>query len=471
MLVEIVSRLGAVFGGPRALEEIYYDHLSSPRPSMFPRVASFLLTPRDLYWAGTTWLGPSLFSIIEGKFEELPDGRLRETLVIPSRYSDCPLLFSLMRGGLRAAPSLIGFPDSDVELETTARKAVFTITAPKGWRSPVSRLLGLVTRRRSHTVVKALAEQQVRLGDNLRQLHTAHDRIARQEVRLEEVNRTLRQRSEELDTRVRERTARLDDANQVLVDEIAEHRRAAVALLLSRERLRTAERHASVETFAAGIAHEINNPLAAILAAAQYATVCLDEPDSREILSHGLLDIEREAKRCGSIVKDISQFARDEPMVKRAANLNDVVHSAAMRVRTLIVDAGTTVEEVPSPQPIYCRMNPVQIERVVINLLRNAIECSDSGVEIRLSLAVRNDRAFVCVEDSGPGIAEKYQPQVFDPFFTTRRWNGQVGMGLSVARGIIREHDGTIGLESKVAVGTRVWFELDTCTHGVPERV
>lgn len=460
-LIEITNRCEALLGGVESLEKIYFEHFTAPRASMVPNVTKFLVNPRDIYWAGTSWFGPSLFSVIEGEFEELSDGRIRETLVIPERYGDCPQIFLMMRGGLRAAPSIIGLPAAEVELQASPRKAVFTITPPRSRRGLFSYFVEIMTRRRSLAVIEELAVQQSQVQESFKRLGEAHDRIAAQAKRLEVVNSALLGKNEELETRVVERTAKLEAANRVLASEVEERRRTESDLVRSREQLRIAERLSSVGTLAAGIAHEINNPVAAVLLASQYALSCQDQPNAEEIAQRSLLDIEREAKRCGTIVKSVLQFARDEPTAKWVGNINDIKYRAVLNTRALALASGVDVEEVGGGKPLHCLMNPLQIEQALVNLLRNAIESSNHGVSVKISLEERDGRAVLSVQDNGSGIGDEIRGRVFDPFFTTRRWKGQVGLGLSVTHGIVIEHGGTIEIESKVGSGTRVWIELE----------
>ncbi len=460
LLVALAARLESMFGSRQALEAVYRDHLQSARYSFFPAVLKLLLNPRDIYWAGTAWFGPSLFSIIDGQFEELADGRLRETLVIPECYADCPQLFALMRGGLEATPGLVGLPNAKVEMSVAPRRVVYTITPPTSRPRIGSRVVEIFTRRRAIAVFETLSAQQ-------EQVHENFETIAERDEALYKMNRELLRKNEELEDRVRERTASLEQANAELTREIKVGKQATMELARSRERVRDTERLASMGTLAAGIAHEINNPIAAILLAAQYARSSHEQRDALETYRGSMSDIEREAKRCGTIVKSMLQFARDEPTAKWAAKLNDVIHRALTQVEPLAEQRGAHVEESVCQEAIYVRVNPMQIEQTITNLLRNAIESSDdtpNGVEVTLGLEARDGRAFVTVEDNGSGISDDIRTRIFDPFFTTRRPRGQMGLGLSVVHGIVSEHAGKIEIESKDGSGTRVSIELETCS-------
>ncbi len=461
VLVEVADRLVTLLGSAHALEEAYHDNFGVPKRGLAPRVVGLLFSPRDIYWAGTHWFGPSLFSIIEGRFEDLPGGGVRQTLTIPEQFADCPNLFQFMRGGLRAAPSILGLPDAEVKLETFPRKAVYTIEFENRRRSV--RSFFRRSTEQPDPIVEALIEQQSELHTAFEELREAKHCIEEQAACLDEANRALRGQNEILEERVHDRTAKLERVNVELATEVEVRKAAMTDLVRSRERLRATERLASAGTFAAGVAHEINNPIAAILLAAQYAINSQQLPDAVSIYLQSFEDIEREARRCGAIVKDVLQFAREEPAAKWVTNLNDVAHRAFVKVGTYAKECGAVLSEVEAPELIHVEMNPLQIEQAVENVLRNAIESGKLDTEVRLSLVTRGDRALIKVEDTGVGIPQSFKERIFDPFFTTRRHKGHMGLGLSVAHGNVSEHRGKILVEEMPGGGTCMCIELETC--------
>jgi len=456
VLVAVTARLEELFGGIEALENLYFEFFLWPEHMYVPKVARYLLTPSNLYWAGTRWIGPSLFPVIDGCFETLEDGRLRETLVIPDRYADSPQTFALMRGALRAAPSLFDLPPARVEMELRPRRCVFTITLPQARPSLRHRISAWFTDRHGRPLLDSLVEQQVELQENYDEIDAAQDQIAEQAKRLEETNWALQEQNEELERRVAERTASL-------AREIELHKQAAEELAHSRVQLRAAERLSAVGTLAAGIAHEINNPIAAILLAAQYSLRMRDDATAIAVQRDSMVDIEREAKRCATIVKSIMQFTREEPTAKWASNLNDIVHRVLLQVLPYAQIHNARVSETPWPESLYSELNPMQIEQALMNVIRNAIESSEIGVDVEVGLEEREGVARITVSDTGTGIADDIRSRVFDPFFTTRRHKGQTGLGLSVVHGILAEHEASIEIESKHGSGTRVAIELVLC--------
>ena len=237
-------------------------------------------------------------------------------------------------------------------------------------------------------------------------------------------------------------------------------------LLESRDRLLQADRLVAVGTLAAGIAHQINNPIGSILNSAEYALLCEDEADSQEIWKRALQVHVEEARRCAAIVRSMLQFSRAEPVDKHVDDLHDVVRRAA-RVTTGYAkarDADVEIERADSP--LWVEMSSIEIEQVMVNLIRNAIESRvEGGVRVTVHSEAKDGFARVFVCDNGRGINSEDVDRVFDPFFSTRLQEGGTGLGLSVAHGIVIEHGGTIYIERDVGRGTSIVVELPLATN------
>jgi two-component system NtrC family sensor kinase len=280
----------------------------------------------------------------------------------------------------------------------------------------------------------------------------------------------LERHAEVLEDRVQERTARLLSANHHLVREMDERKRATDALLQSEAQLRASERLASIGTLAAGIAHEINNPVGAILAAAQLSQLLRDDPGADAQLESALSDIVSEAKRCGDIVRSILQFAREERTDKWAVALRDLV-IRSIRLTSAFADkhGARVVADLGEASP-QAHANPTQLEQAIVNLIRNSIESGAS--EVRVGLRERADErlATITVSDDGIGISESDRLRILEPFFTTRRATGGTGLGLSVVHGIALEHGGTLAIESRPGRGASISLSLPTlsASHEAP---
>ena len=230
-----------------------------------------------------------------------------------------------------------------------------------------------------------------------------------------------------------------------------------VALEASRSQLQRQHRLASIGTLAAGIAHEINNPVGAVRLIAEFELGALSETDAdaAEIRS-SLRRIVEEADRCGEIVRGVLQFSREEPMSKWANDLNAAVARACENLRPSLGRMhGARVEFDPCREPLPIMMSPIGIEQVLSNLLRNAAESGD-GVIVHVRTTRKGGAAIVTLRDNGCGMDAGEAARVFDPFFTTRFTEGGTGLGLSIVHGLVEDHEGTVAIDSEKGRGTTV---------------
>ncbi len=264
----------------------------------------------------------------------------------------------------------------------------------------------------------------------------------------------------ELQCRVKERTDRLLTANHHLTKEIERRRRTAEALVESETQRRASERLASIGTLAAGIAHEINNPIGSILAAAQLAQLDEIETGARSQVSNALEDIIEQARRCGGIIRSILQFARDEPTDKWDCRLEDLVSRSVRLAMSFARERRVELRVERLDREAWARINPIQIEQAIVHLIRNAIESGARAIGVELLHEPGRDRVRILVLDDGQGIGRDEQPRILDPFFTTKRSSGRAGLGLSVVHGIVAEHRGTLEIEPGAGGGTRATLTL-----------
>jgi len=247
---------------------------------------------------------------------------------------------------------------------------------------------------------------------------------------------------------------KLRELNETLENRVAERTQA---LRVYQEHLRRSERLASMGTLAAGIAHEINNPLNAILMTAQYARRSKKKVD----YSRAFSIICDEAIRGGNIVKGILKFAKEEAAPKSPADLNELVrHTRDLAKAYLKSEKSLSIEldlENSIPQVM---VNSTAIEQVLVNLVNNAVEASPGDTLIKVRTGLKIDKVVVEVQDHGPGIPEESIPFIFDPFFSTKRTTGGTGLGLSICHGIIADHGGTIRVDSEPTKGTTFSIEL-----------
>ena len=225
----------------------------------------------------------------------------------------------------------------------------------------------------------------------------------------------------------------------------------------SREQLRHAERLASMGNLAAGIAHEINNPIGGILLAAEYALRAVK--DDTCITSQALTDIVEHARRCREIVRNVLKFAREATGAKEAADLHKVIEETmGLMMHEYLSERRCDIELKLTSQPLIIQMNQTEIAQVLFNLLRNSIEAGASRVILRTRKSA--GWALIGVNDNGSGIEQTHMKFLFDPFFTTRAQKGGTGLGLSISHGIIRDHNGTIEVQSEPGKGTTITVRL-----------
>jgi PAS domain S-box-containing protein len=232
-----------------------------------------------------------------------------------------------------------------------------------------------------------------------------------------------------------------------------------VGTFLDISRRRQAERLASIGTLAAGIAHEINNPLGAMLLTAEYA---LGKLDDRTVIEDSLENILSQIDRCAQVVRSVLQFSRDGYSKKSRHDLIEVLRRAIDLSRQQVQQAGVQIDLETNLRECFVALNPLEIEQVFVNLIVNAVQSSNRGDRVVVKLEHDNNRARVVVEDQGAGMPAEIRARVFDPFFSTRLHSGGTGLGLSIVHGIVRDHDGNIDVWSEPDRGTRMTVTLPT---------
>jgi PAS domain S-box-containing protein len=225
-------------------------------------------------------------------------------------------------------------------------------------------------------------------------------------------------------------------------------------------KLRESERLVAVGTLAAGIAHEINNPIGSIMASAQLALMVKDDADGPQQAIASLHRIVGEARRCGQIVKSVLKFAREESTEKWPCDLDEIVRQTADHSLELVKRYGATLDlELAGGLPAV-RANPMEMEQLIANLVRNSLQSGGYGIRVVVRTAGRPDCVLLSVADDGPGMPPEVREQIFDPFFTTRESSGGTGLGLSMVHGIVSGHGGKIAVHSEPGEGTEVAIEL-----------
>ncbi len=224
--------------------------------------------------------------------------------------------------------------------------------------------------------------------------------------------------------------------------------------------LRT-EKLASLGRLAGGVAHELNNPLTAIMGEATILRQRCTQPE----LSRGLQVIEQQAARCAGLVRDLVAFASLEQRQVQPLDVQALLEGALAQAALAAPAQEVTVVRQYAAEPLTVSGNMEQLQQALGNVLGNAYQAMAGGPPGRLTLRTQRAAGAMArleIADSGVGIEPASLPYVFDPFYSRRAAPlGQgVGLGLSVALGVVRAHGGKIWVESEPGQGTTVFIEL-----------
>jgi two-component system NtrC family sensor kinase len=213
------------------------------------------------------------------------------------------------------------------------------------------------------------------------------------------------------------------------------------------------ERLASVGRLAAGIAHEINNPLGGILL---FSRLLLRSCQSDGVERENLERIVNDATRCQDIVQGLLDFSRQREPTTEPLNLNDVVQKGTSLLENQAIFHNINMVKHLQPDLPPARADAAQMQQVFVNIIMNAAEAMEG--EGTLTISTRSLPADRHVEvsftDTGCGIPEESLGHLFEPFFTTKEVGRGTGLGLSVSHGIVESHGGTIRVTSRIGEGT-----------------
>jgi two-component system NtrC family sensor kinase len=221
----------------------------------------------------------------------------------------------------------------------------------------------------------------------------------------------------------------------------------------------SSEKMASLGKLAAGIAHEINNPLGGILI---YSSLMMEDLLEEDPKRSDLARIVQEAGRCKDIVKSLLEFARQTEPKKEPTDINRAINDGLFfLVKQALFHNIRIVKEFDPFLPLV-RGNAGQLKQVFMNIIVNAAEAMHGNGTLTIRTLPSLDRKTVRIEfaDTGEGIPEENLSRIFDPFFTTKDVGKGTGLGLATSYGIVQDHGGTITVTSKVGLGTSFVIEL-----------
>jgi PAS domain S-box-containing protein len=232
----------------------------------------------------------------------------------------------------------------------------------------------------------------------------------------------------------------------ILVEQDNTERRRLEAILTQSEKL------AAIGQLAAGVAHEISNPLTAIIANAQ---ILRRELPNNSDLQVSVDLISRAGARAAQVVRNLLDFARKEEYALSLTDLNETIDLAIELVRHEIMARGVRLEFTPDPDLPPLLASPDHLQSVWLNLLLNAIDSLDkSPGEIKIITRTQTGEVQALVSDNGKGIPADRLTRIFEPFYTTKAIGRGTGLGLSVSHRVIKQHGGRISVESQMGVGS-----------------
>ena len=228
----------------------------------------------------------------------------------------------------------------------------------------------------------------------------------------------------------------------------------------TQQQLIQSEKMASVGQLAAGVAHEINNPLGTILL---YSHMILEKLEQKDDRREELDTIAKEAARCRDIVRGLLDFARQRKLQVENVNVNKILEEALSLVAAQPSFQKVKVLITLDPSLPPTGGDPVQLKEVFLNILSNAVEAMPEGGAVTVSSRFLDGAARqieVMIRDTGQGIPPENLDKIFMPFYTTKKIGQGTGLGLAIAYGIVKMHRGAIEVKSKVGEGTAFWVKL-----------
>ncbi len=228
---------------------------------------------------------------------------------------------------------------------------------------------------------------------------------------------------------------------------------------LSRQ-LALSEKLASIGTLAAGVSHEINNPVGVIANKAEIIRYRIQDGDPEEVLLEEVETIDRHVGRIRAITEGLLAFSREAPFELQPLDLGELVREAAELSKVSFAHADVRIVLVPPTGPLPIQGSSNHLLQVLVNVLLNARDASSAGSAVTVSTASDDVEVSVHIEDRGSGIEPQLLDKIFDPFFTTKDVDHGTGLGLALSHGLVERHEGRITVGSEVGIGSRFTITL-----------
>jgi C4-dicarboxylate-specific signal transduction histidine kinase len=273
----------------------------------------------------------------------------------------------------------------------------------------------------------------------------------------------LRRLNESLGHRVAERTAELANANEMLVTEMSERQRANTRLQELQLALSHAGRLSEAGQMAAALAHELSQPLTALANSANAARRLLAKDERKKLGTvHEIMEeVAIQSLRAGQILRRLREFVTRGESEKRIESVTTMIQEASAFAQTSSEALGVKLKFHFDPSASHVLANRIQVQQVLVNMMRNAFEAMVGAKQRELSVStgrVDEETIEVVVADSGPGLATEVADHLFEPFVSTKL--DGMGLGLSICRSIVESHGGRLSSEPNPGGGAIFRFTL-----------
>jgi two-component system, cell cycle sensor histidine kinase and response regulator CckA len=527
--IRLIERVEPFCGGKITIEEVGTRLLRVPSFQFLQAAARLVISPKQLYTVANLFFAPAMLSNVTVTLQSLPTGRLIIAGEIAPGYRESVAFHRLCHANVITLPTLLDLPASTVEEQMLGGRSARVILIPPASHTIAAKVRrGVRSVFALGDVVRGVIRQQTEIEGSVAALRSSRHELRQLIERLPEgvlihrggvvawanaamleslgyatldevVGRhvldfmpvedraaiaTAMQKSQPnqvSDARLEYRVVRPDGtirrleagtvqhvelegetARLVVFRDVTEQHRL-------RERLMMAERVGSLGRLAAGVAHEINNPLAYVHTSIEVALREVSQLATREPkLEEALVRARDGTQRVRAIVRDMQTFTRAERETTTAVDLVAILDSTLALAANAIAPRARIVRRY-EPAP-YASGTPGRLGQLFLNLVLNAVDAIPEGRpelhEIRVTLTTdAAGRAVVEIGDTGGGIAPGHQADVFDPFFTTKPAGVGTGLGLSICHGIVMQFGGEISFESKQGQGTTFRVALPAATE------
>lgn len=254
---------------------------------------------------------------------------------------------------------------------------------------------------------------------------------------------------------------KLSKVQEDLTESNKELKNSLSTLKKTQRQLVQSEKLASVGQLAAGVAHELNNPLAGILL---YSNLLLEQAKNDPQEQDDLKKVVSETERCKNIVKGLLDFSRQTQLKVAIADINNLLEGTINIVEQQPIFRNIQIETNLNNKLPKVSVDVGQMQQVFLNIILNASDAMQGtgSLDIHSGIDDQNNYIVVTIKDTGPGIPQDIQSKIFDPFFTTKPQGKGTGLGLAIAYGTIQKHNGIISVESEQGTGTTFTIKLPT---------